>query len=197
VRHGETEGQSSVRFHGKGDVRLSDEGREQVRRLLPLLRDVPFHAVLHSPLSRAAESARILVAGLARPPAAVVGDPALAEVDFGAIEGMTREEIVRAFPAWSVEWQAGTYAGFPGGETLADFTHRVVDCFSRLLARYPAGDVLVVAHRGVIRRAAEALVGRPGDYGTDLGTLSVLRLEPAVEVVRWNWPTATVRADAT
>ena len=31
VRHGETEGQSSVRFHGSADVALNDEGRAQLR----------------------------------------------------------------------------------------------------------------------------------------------------------------------
>ena len=31
VRHGETVGNSSLRFHGSSDVALSDEGREQMR----------------------------------------------------------------------------------------------------------------------------------------------------------------------
>ena len=37
VRHGETEGQSSIRYHGANDVPLSDVGRQQIRALLPLL----------------------------------------------------------------------------------------------------------------------------------------------------------------
>ena len=32
VRHGETDGESSVRFHGSTDVDLSAEGREQAAR---------------------------------------------------------------------------------------------------------------------------------------------------------------------
>ncbi|MFN6195270.1 MAG: histidine phosphatase family protein, partial [Planctomycetota bacterium] len=33
MRHGETEGQSSIRYHGRNDVALSDEGRAQIRAL--------------------------------------------------------------------------------------------------------------------------------------------------------------------
>ena len=33
VRHGETVGNSSVRFHGSGDVALSDEGRSHMREV--------------------------------------------------------------------------------------------------------------------------------------------------------------------
>ncbi|MCK5943216.1 MAG: histidine phosphatase family protein, partial [Planctomycetes bacterium] len=64
VRHGETEGQSSIRYHGSNDVPLSDAGREQIRALLPLLEGVAFERVVHSPLSRAAESAALLRDGL-------------------------------------------------------------------------------------------------------------------------------------
>ena len=31
LRHGETTGQSSIRFHGSSDLPLSDEGRAQMR----------------------------------------------------------------------------------------------------------------------------------------------------------------------
>ena len=67
VRHGETEGQSSIRYHGSNDVRLSDVGREQIRGLLPLLKGVDFVRVIQSPLQRATESATILSGGLSLP----------------------------------------------------------------------------------------------------------------------------------
>ena len=31
LRHGDTVGESRIRFHGSGDVALSDEGRQQVK----------------------------------------------------------------------------------------------------------------------------------------------------------------------
>ena len=42
VRHGETEGQSSIRYHGSNDVPLSDVGRAQIRALAPWLQGVDF-----------------------------------------------------------------------------------------------------------------------------------------------------------
>ena len=69
VRHGETEGQSSIRYHGSNDVRLSDVGRDQIRSLLSLLQGVCFVRVIQSPLQRAVESASILSSGLDLPQA--------------------------------------------------------------------------------------------------------------------------------
>ena len=89
VRHGETEGESSIRYHGRNDVALSDVGRGQIRRLIPWLAELRLEAVVHSPLCRADESARILVEGLARRPTQMEGHQGLVEVNFGAIEGLT------------------------------------------------------------------------------------------------------------
>ena len=61
VRHGETEGQSSIRYHGANDVPLSEVGRTQIRALLPLLAGVRPTMVAHSPLVRAAESEVLIV----------------------------------------------------------------------------------------------------------------------------------------
>ncbi len=64
VRHGETEGESSIRYHGATDVPLSDLGREQMRRAARAIaapRDArPFSDVFSSPLIRASEGARII-----------------------------------------------------------------------------------------------------------------------------------------
>ena len=68
VRHGETEGESSIRFFGRTDVPLSALGREQARRLAGLVQHVGFSAVVHSPLARARESAEIVTALLDQPP---------------------------------------------------------------------------------------------------------------------------------
>ena len=52
IRHGETAGESSVRFYGSTDIPLSEFGREQLRRSKELLRDVPFRTIVASPLRR-------------------------------------------------------------------------------------------------------------------------------------------------
>jgi len=60
VRHGATILSAEDRFAGSTDVPLSDEGREQTRRLAERLSGEKIAAVFASPLGRTMETARIL-----------------------------------------------------------------------------------------------------------------------------------------
>lgn len=179
VRHGETEGQSSIRLHGRSDVHLSDEGRAQVRRLGPRVATERFAAVVHSPLARAAESAAILLETIAEPPSIVEVEADFAEVDFGELEGMAVTDVEAQRPEWYRAWRADGVDGYPGGERIEDFAVRVAAGFVRVLERHPDGDLLVVAHKGVIKRGLVALraLGPAAvhDLKMDLGSLWVLR----------------------
>src|SRR5580658_9879256 len=98
VRHGETEGESSIRYHGRTDVVLSALGREQMRAAKDAIAaehgGLRFTRVFASPLSRAAEGAR-LIAG-ADAPLATLDE--FVEVDFGMFEGLTADEIRERYP---------------------------------------------------------------------------------------------------
>ena len=178
VRHGETEGESSIRFFGRTDVPLSALGREQARQVAGLMQHVRFSAVVHSPLARARESAEIIIALLNQPPDLVEEAPDLREVDFGEMEGMTEGEIARALPDWFREWKAGRATAYPEGESFQAFAQRVASAFDGLLARHPRGNLLVVVHKGVIRRGLAHLLGLSAEAATkinlDLGSLSVV-----------------------
>jgi len=179
VRHGETEGQSSVRFHGRNDVPLSDEGRCQIQALVPWLSGVDFVRVVHSPLVRAAESAAILAAGCGVSLQRLHADERLREISFGACEGLTADEIAAAFPDFWRAHRAGAAEGFPDGERKDDFAARV-SAAAIDLARDPwQGDLLVVAHRGSVRQTLRALLGVPrgvqDPFGVALGSLTILR----------------------
>lgn len=178
VRHGETVGESSIRFHGRNDVALSDAGRAQILALVPHVRAARFTAVIASPLVRARESAELLHAGLAAPPATIAIEPDFSEIWFGELEGMTEAEIRAAMPEWHARWQRREVLGFPGGETLAGFQQRVSAGLERTLAAHPEGDLLLVVHRGVIKRIAMHLFGIAAEVG--LGTLSVATIRTAM-----------------
>ena len=125
VRHGETEGQSSIRYHGHNDVPLSDLGRQQIRALIPLFSGLqPVH-IVHSPLSRAAESARILQKAHGWNEASLQVEERLREISFGHCEGMTAEEIEAAHPEFWAQHQRGEADAFPGGESKVTFAARV------------------------------------------------------------------------
>lgn len=190
VRHGETEGASSVRYHGSNDVPLSDLGRAQVRGLLPLLSPVRPALVVCSPLSRAAESAAILAAGCGwqQPQPRVL--PELRELSFGDCEGLTAGEIEAAFPDFWHAHREGRSSSFPGGETFATFAARVRSALRSLCDTMPSGDVVVVAHRGTVRQALRFLLGvadtAPDQFGVDLDSLSIVRGGPPGELEQFN-----------
>lgn len=178
IRHGETTGESSIRYFGATDVPLSDLGAEQVRRLAPYLRARRFAAIEHSPLSRAVRSARIVCEILDEAPAVVAAEPLLSEVDFGALEGRTAEEIAVELPAFHAAWRAGRIDAYPDGESIEGFRRRVAQGVDAVLARHGTGEVCIVAHRGVIKNALAHLLGLPASmirpWPLDLGSVSVL-----------------------
>ncbi|HEX9813814.1 MAG TPA: histidine phosphatase family protein [Myxococcota bacterium] len=164
VRHGETERQSSVRFHGSADVRLNDEGRAQLREAARQMKTEFFDLVAASPLRRSWEGARIVSGG-----APIRLYPEFREVHFGHWEGLTAEEIEQSNPALYRDWQAGA-ANFeyPGGELREAFRSRVARGLEALLAS-GATSALVVSHKGVIRTIGERLLDAPLSEGPELG----------------------------
>ncbi|MGH0033347.1 MAG: histidine phosphatase family protein [Myxococcota bacterium] len=156
LRHGDTDGDSSSRFHGSGDVALSETGRQQVREAARTFSGEVFDVVVASPLRRSWESARIVAGG-----APVRLEDGFREIHFGRWEGMTAEEIQAADPTAYQEWQSRrSDFEFPSGEPRAEFRARVLAGLERLQqAGLP--NALLVVHKGVIRTIAEHLLGEP------------------------------------
>lgn len=155
VRHGETVGSSSIRFHGSADVALSDEGRVHMREASRGLLQEVFDLVVASPLRRSWEGAWIVGGGA---PVRLESD--FREIDFGRWEGMTAQEIEASDPTLYREWQSRVPGfEFPGGEPRADFRARVLSGLSRL-QHSGATSVLLVVHKGIIRTIAEKLLGQ-------------------------------------
>ena len=119
LRHGETAGQSSIRFYGSTDVALSDIGEEQMIRAGNILGDVPFRTVITSQMKRSRESANIVLDGCEMN-TVVVDD--FREIDFGAWEGLTTGEIAEKSPELFKVWKRdGKLERFPGGDSREDF----------------------------------------------------------------------------
>jgi broad specificity phosphatase PhoE len=180
VRHGETVGESSIRYHGRSDVALSELGREQMRRtraaIESLIQPANFSRVFSSPLIRAFEGARI-VAGEAT---AVTTITEFVEVHFGLFEGLTADEIRDRYPdefaRWNVDRLAADYT-YPEGESRAAFAERVERGLEKMLAAWTplSDDALLVAHRGVIRAVVRKLTGEAPFV--ELGSIQIVRYD--------------------
>lgn len=180
VRHGETEWSLTGRHTGKTDISLTEVGRAQATALGDRLRDRAFALVLTSPLSRAADTARL--AGF--PDARV--EPDLREWDYGEFEGRTTVDIRESLPGWTI-W-AGPWQG---GETVDDVGARVDRVIARCLDPGVTGDCLLFAHGHVLRVLAARWLQLPPDHGRlfalGTATISVLGWERETRVIEtWN-----------
>ncbi len=154
VRHGETNGESSLRYHGSADVELSPAGIARMHDVRRSLRLDDVDLVVASSLKRSWKAARLIANG-----AQIRLESDLREIDFGRWEGLTREEIAASDPVAFADWQAGVEGfEYPGGEQRAAFRERVLRALGRILATRGRG-ALVVAHKGVIRTIVESLAG--------------------------------------
>ncbi|MBI4634645.1 MAG: histidine phosphatase family protein [Deltaproteobacteria bacterium] len=148
IRHGETDTKYRGCFIGSTDIPLSPEGRLQSSLLAGPLRREAAVRYISSPSLRTCETAQC---ALAWNPIAPDLDPDIREVDFGAWEGKTFEEITASDPEAVAGW--ASYRpdfAFPGGEAIADFTKRVQKAGERIAAD-PAETVVVFTHAGITR----------------------------------------------
>lgn len=178
MRHGETTGQSSIRYYGATDVPLSALGEAQMQRAGAALAAQRFDAVYSSRLCRARRGAELVAR---RPPTPLA---AFDEVDFGRWEGLTRDEIAARDPEQFRLWQQDPEGfAYPDGECRRAFRQRVVDGLATLLAQSAGAHLLLVVHRGVIAVALSELLGLDAAQrrGLDiaLGSIHVLAFDGA------------------
>ena len=138
VRHGQTDWNRTRRIQGASDIPLNDVGRRQARDAAATLADGGWAAVYTSPLSRAAETASIVAAGLGLPEPVVV--PGLAERGYGLAEGLTGDEVRERFRG----------APVPGRESVQSVLARALEELDGLAERHPDDGIVVVTHGGVI-----------------------------------------------
>ena len=149
VRHGVTTHTSEKRFSGglaSSNPPLSDEGRDQIRAVAEWLSPLAerIDTVVSSPVRRTQESAEILGETLGR---AVETDEGLAEMEFGAWDGLTFAEVAEKFREGMDAW-LGSVDVVPGesGESFAAVQTRVLAALGRLLETHAGRTVVVVSH---------------------------------------------------
>jgi len=157
VRHGATVLSAEDRFAGATDVELSDEGREQTRRLADRLSDEKILAVYASPLGRTVETASILAAPHKLQ---IQTRDGLREINHGRWEQMTRREVEEKFPEEAAAWEKDPYTFAPaGGESGLAVTARALPALIDIVRKHPGEDVLVVSHKATIRLLLSSLLG--------------------------------------
>jgi broad specificity phosphatase PhoE len=164
VRHGETEWARLGRHTGRTDIPLTDVGRSQALDLGRRIGSHPFALVLTSPLSRAAETARLTGFVRAEP------DDDLREWDYGAFEGRTTADIRAEIPDWTI-WTGP----WRNGETARQVGLRADRVIARCLDPAVEGDTLLFAHGHLLRVLTARWLRLPARQGAlfALGTATI------------------------
>jgi alpha-ribazole phosphatase len=156
ARHGQTLWNHVARYQGHTDTPLNDTGATQAKLLSLRLAAEPLQAVYSSDLKRALETARII----AEPHGLVVQTlPQLREINFGAWEGLTHQEIKTRFGDISDRWYAAPGSvRIPDGETFQELRERAYDAVKDLVKRHDQSSIAVVTHGATIRAIICALL---------------------------------------
>jgi len=145
ARHAQTASSAVDSFNGRGELPLTERGREQARKLGERLADV--------------RSAALIAPGI---PARVL--PGLTEIDYGRWEGLSPEQARALDPALYEAWVADPASiSPPGGETAAQVAERALAAIEQIRSRHPGPDdrALAVSHKATLRVLGAALTGAP------------------------------------
>ncbi len=142
VRHGESEWNALGKWQGTEDPPLSEAGMRQADTAAQVLGT--FDAIWCSQLERAVSTAVIISERLGIGP--VLVDDRLRESYLGSWQGLTAIEIEAGWPGYLAQHRPPDDA-----EPRESIVRRVSECMIDIAEHTPGGEVLVVAHAGVIR----------------------------------------------
>ena len=154
VRHGETVRNIVGLVQGKTESMLTEYGKEQARQVKEKLQGQTFDLVFSSPLSRAYQTAEIIIDG--KLPITI--DERLNERDYGDFEGITREEF-----DYIGYWNFDNNLHDNHGESVQVLCMRVDDFLRDIKEKYPDKNILIVTHSGVARAIHYCITGIPDD----------------------------------
>jgi len=156
IRHGESDGNAQRKFSGFQDVDLTEKGIWQAKRLARRLEEVQINVVYCSDLKRARHTAEIIFGDRGID---IISNPKFREINFGAWEGYTFEEIKEKF-GYGDEFNhlmenIKPEAAIPQGESLVNLNDRVIPELSKILKEHEKTDkeesIAIVCHGGTIR----------------------------------------------
>ncbi|MEX3504505.1 bifunctional RNase H/acid phosphatase [Corynebacterium sp. LK2510] len=158
LRHGQTAHSVDRRFSGSSDPELTETGREQARRAARAIAGFgAIDVVVSSPLSRARDTAAACAAELGIDKVEVV--EGFREVDFGAFEGLTRDEAIERHGEAFGQWEASASVAPPEGESLAQLHRRVTRARLKLQEEHAGKTILVVTHMAPIKSVIRQALG--------------------------------------
>ena len=174
VRHGETILTPDRKFSGVGKLNppLTEEGREQARKVAAEISKIKPDVLISSPLQRTRDTAEEIATLTGLKP---IYDEVWYECSFGEWDGLSVDEVRNKWPDDYTSWISSSSFTPPGGESYDDLAARIEPAFDALAEKYPAQKVVVVTHNGVIKQLASlVLEGNPNSlFHIDVSPCSI------------------------
>jgi len=173
-RHGETEWNAAGRIQGRLDSPLTARGREQARAMGLALKATAGAACAEmllyaSPLGRVRETVTLAAEAAGLDIATCRFDATLAEVTWGAWDGMTRAEIDQRTPGAMAERERAKWSHQPpGGESYQAAARRVRPFLDAVLANAAGRPVALFSHGAVGRVLRGLYMALPGERIVEL-----------------------------
>jgi broad specificity phosphatase PhoE len=158
IRHADVENPHRLLYGHLPGFQLSALGRTQAVAVGEKLSGEGIHRIVHSPLARAIETARIINENL-KEPAVLEPDAELREADFSRyLQGLPYWQIPLRRPLWFVH--KARRGIVPGDESIEDLGRRVLDVIARIARDHPGETAAAVSHADPIQAAWILLDGR-------------------------------------
>lgn len=162
IRHGQTDWNLLGKYQGQTDIALSGEGIRQADLLAQNFPVDTLDIIYTSDLQRAFMTAERLAEKFSAP---LYADKALRELNFGAWEGLTYQEIAERWPQEVKNlFGAPEKLQIPEGETFLMLQRRAMDKIHEIHAENEGKNVAVVAHGAISKAILTALLHIPLHY---------------------------------
>lgn len=201
IRHADVENPHRLLYGHLDGFQLSALGRVQSAAVGDSLRDEEIKRIVHSPLARAAETARLINERLAEP-AVLQSDPDLREAEFSRyLQGLPYWQIPLRRPLWFVH--KAKRGLVPGDESVDRLGGRVLAVARRMARERPGETQAIVSHADPLNAAWILLDGRAHNeremYRKNVDKAGMLRLEMEGETPKaWEYiPPPAVAKPAT
>lgn len=166
VRHGETRANVEGYLQGQSDDGMTDGGRELAAVTGRAMKGIKFDRCISSPLSRARETAEIILRETGNDIPVTIDDR-LKEVNMGSLERkkfrpgeceVDREQLRIFFT------DPFRFEGFPGGENIQQLCERTQDFLKELIAIDDDRTYLIATHGVALRAMLNFLYDDPSDF---------------------------------
>lgn len=149
TRHGETEWNEKKLIQGHTDIPLNAKGIKQTKQLGKELKDIDFDAVFSSDLSRAKNSAEIIIK---KKEMTVIKTKKLRERFFGRFEGESLGEMRKAFgEVMLVTKEKQKELKIYDVENDEEIIARLIPFMKKTAKQYIGKKILMVTHGGLLR----------------------------------------------